>query len=201
MDFEDLYRSFHLPVSRFFQRRGHSPERARDLTQETFLGIYKGWTGYREQGQLSAWVFKSAMNIHLKELRSRNTGKRQGVEVSTEGLLETRALGVERRDPRERVIATEIVAEVERAIAELVPESRRRCLLLRLQGESYQGIAELLDLPFETVKSHLRRARQSLDRSLHAVDLEGVPVGPLVGQMLDRLAGDDLGGVAVEARA
>lgn len=200
MDFEDTYRSFYPPVSRFFLRRGHSAERARDLTQETFLGIYKGWATYRERGQLAAWVFRSAMNIHLKELRARNTGKRQGVEVPAEDLLETRALGVA-TDPGDRAIAGEIVARVERAIVELAPESRRHCLLLRLQGESYQAIAELLDLPFETVKSHLRRARQSLGRSLLEVDLAGVAVGPLVARMLDRLAVDGPPRTPVETRA
>ena len=37
---------------------GFSEDEARELTQETFLRVYKGWRDFRGEAQLSTWIFQ-----------------------------------------------------------------------------------------------------------------------------------------------
>ncbi len=45
--FDHLIDRYYRPISYFFANRGFSTEECRDLTQETFLGVYKGLGRFR----------------------------------------------------------------------------------------------------------------------------------------------------------
>jgi RNA polymerase sigma-70 factor (ECF subfamily) len=69
--------------------------------------------------------------------------------------------------------AAELRSLLEQALAEL-PEVQRQIVLLHdLEGWKHREIADRLDLPSGTVRSHLHFARKALRRSLKAVP--GVP--------------------------
>ena len=53
--FRFLYETYFRAIERFFARKGLSPEDCLDLTQETFLGIYKGLDGYEHRERFSGW--------------------------------------------------------------------------------------------------------------------------------------------------
>ncbi|MEM7048569.1 MAG: sigma-70 family RNA polymerase sigma factor [Acidobacteriota bacterium] len=168
--FRLVYETYHRALLGFFRRRGVPAEETLDLTQETFLGIYKGLEGYRHSDRFEGWIFRIAETCWLKKLRASATAKRSAVETSLdalgrgEGTAEQqlhRALAGERR---ERV----------RAAVRNLPGQMRRCLTLRLQQElSYREIAVVLRLSPETVKVHLSRARQRLKQELGSLDLDG----------------------------
>lgn len=143
-----------------------APDLCLDLTQETFLGIYRGLEGYRPEARFEAWLYRIATTTHLKWVRARTAEKRSGVEVATESLPEEiRALGVEGRQLREVLSKEEYVA-LAAAVDEL-PEQMRRCLELRLYHElSYREVATVLKISVQTVKAHLHQARGRLREKL-----------------------------------
>jgi RNA polymerase sigma-70 factor (ECF subfamily) len=51
--FDRYYRS----VYRFFEKRGFSTEECQDLTQETFLRVYKGMATFRGEARFETWLF------------------------------------------------------------------------------------------------------------------------------------------------
>lgn len=156
--FRVLFDHFHPPVRRFFARQGLSPEDALDLTQETFLGIYRGLKGFRGDARLSTWVFRIARTTWLKRLRSRSTGKRAGIEVPAETVEPAGQLDSMLDDERRR--------QLDRAVRRL-PEQMRRALLLRIAHDlKYRQIAEEMDVSIDTVKAHLFQARQRLKAEL-----------------------------------
>jgi RNA polymerase sigma-70 factor (ECF subfamily) len=64
------------------------------------------------------------------------------------------------------LVASELGEQIERAVAQLRP-AYRTCILLRyVEERSYEEIAETLDLPIGTVKTHLHRARLELQTLL-----------------------------------
>ena len=172
-----LFDSYYEPTRHFLARKVSSPEDCLDLTQETFLRVYKGLKGYRGEARFGTWVFRIAFNTFLKWLRRASNDDRgpeafkgaedlegawddeQPIAVSTEGSPLDHTLHEERR------------AALRRAIQEL-PEQMRRCTELRIDQElSYREIAVVMRLSIETVKVHLFQARKKLKGLLEDVQL------------------------------
>lgn len=164
--FRVLYETFFPALRRFFARKGLKPEDALDLTQETFLRVYKALDGYEHRERFAPWLYRVATTTFLKSRRRAATAKRSAIEVSRDAM--------ERPDPSlateerqlENMLDTERRDALRRAIHQL-PEQQRNCLTLRLHQQlSYREIAVIKKLAVETVKAHLSRARKQLRETL-----------------------------------
>lgn len=167
-EFESLFERYSQPVTSFFARRGFSPEECRDLTQETFLGVYKGMERFRRDSSVETWLFTIAANVWRNELRSRSAEKREGQEVPLESQRDEPALHLVTKgsageeDPLAGLIEKERLSRVREALEELPPQMRR-CLILRIDRElKYREVAVVMRISIETVKSQLFQARERL---------------------------------------
>lgn len=165
-NFQFLFASYHRPLQRFFARKGLPPESCRDLTQETFVGIYRGLETYRPQARFETWLYRIATTTYLKSLRSRAAGKRSGQEVAAADVGGNEPAFEVRGDQLDAVIDAERKRALRAAVSELPPRMRR-CLVLRLEQElSYEEIAATLRLGVDTIKAHLYQARARLKQRL-----------------------------------
>jgi RNA polymerase sigma factor (sigma-70 family) len=164
--FRLLYETYFRAIERFFARKGLPPEDCLDLTQETFLGIYKGLDGYEHRQQFTAWLYRVAMTTFLKRRRAATTAKRAAVEVSRDGMENPEeSLAVPGRQ-LDGLLDEERWRALRAAVAEL-PDQMRDCLTLRLYHQlSYNEIAVAKKISIETVKAHLFRARKKLQEKL-----------------------------------
>lgn len=167
-DFRRLFDLYSRRVHQFFLHRGFPPQDCLDLTQETFLGIYRGIGTFRRDSRFETWLFMIATNACRKRLRSRVTAKRAGRETGLED-GEGGEIAIPAADgavPGEGLLRKERSRLLREAIEKL-PAQMRRCLLLRIDQEmSYREIAEVLRLSPETVKVHLFQARRRLREEL-----------------------------------
>ena len=170
--FRLLCERYHRPLYAFFARRGFSHADCLDLTQETFLGIYRGIGSFRRDARFETWLFKVATNAWRKRLRLTVAGKRAGEEVSLD-----LAPGEEEDRPAFQPVAADpppgaslFQAERSRLLREAVdrlPDQMRKCLVLNVYHElKMREIAQLLHLSPETVKVHLFQARRRLQAAL-----------------------------------
>jgi RNA polymerase sigma factor (sigma-70 family) len=164
--FRFLYETYFRAIERFFARKGLPPEDCLDLTQETFLGIYKGLDGYEHRQHFSAWLYRVATTTWLKRHRTAATAKRAVVEVSRDSMEHPEAtLAVPGRQ-LDGLLDEERWRALRAAVAEL-PEQMRDCLTLRLYHHlSHKEIATVKRISIETVKAHLFRARRKLQEKL-----------------------------------
>lgn len=169
--FRVLFDVYRPTVQGFFLRRLASAELAHDLTQETFLRVYKGLEGYRREGPFGAWLFRIAWNV-LRDRRGGSAAARlRAREVRLEDLAlelpETHGnarVGAAGDEPRalSSVLRAERRAALRSAIERLPPQ-RRRCVILWAYHElTYEQIAVALRLAIGTVKAHLAQARRQL---------------------------------------
>jgi RNA polymerase sigma-70 factor (ECF subfamily) len=164
--FRFLYETYFRAIERFFARKGLPPEDCLDLTQETFLGIYRGLDGYEHRQQFTAWLYRAATTTWLKRLRSAATAKRAATEVSRDGMENPEAALAVPGQQLESLLAEERWQALRAAVAEL-PEQMRDCLTLRLYHQlAYNEIAAIKKISVETVKAHLFRARKKLQERL-----------------------------------
>jgi RNA polymerase sigma-70 factor, ECF subfamily len=169
-NFRLLCETWHRPLYHFFAKRGFPSQDCLDLTQETFLGIYRGIGSFRRDARFETWLFTVATNAFRKRLRAGAADKRSGQEVSLEGGEDDR--GLEDRVAADGPAPGEAMLQQERtrllrAAIERLPEQMRKCLVLRVYHEmKYREIATVLKLSPETVKVHLFQARRRLQAEL-----------------------------------
>lgn len=127
---------------------------AEDLAQEVFLQLYRALPAIQSSSHLTHWLRRTTAHRCIDHSR-RNYFRR---EAPLEEMQEM-ATGTAAADPflHERLRQT---------VAQL-PEKQRMVVLLRYQEELGAGeIAELLNMPENTVKSTLHRALEELRRNL-----------------------------------
>jgi RNA polymerase sigma-70 factor (ECF subfamily) len=169
-NFRLLCEAWHRPLYHFFSKRGFPPQDCLDLTQETFLGIYRGIGSFRRDARFETWLFTVATNAFRKRLRTGAAEKRSGQEVSLAGDDDDR--GLEDRVAADEPAPGEAMLQKERTrllrdVIERLPEQMRKCLVLRVYHEmKYREIATVLKLSPETVKVHLFQARRRLQTEL-----------------------------------
>jgi RNA polymerase sigma factor (sigma-70 family) len=136
-------------------RRLVGPE-AEDVVQQVFLDAWRSRARYDpERGSLGAWLARIARFKAIDHLRA--TARRPSVPTADAGLTASR------EDDIAAVVDQMVLT---RALEEL-PLARREVVELGFyQGLTHPEIAERLGLPLGTVKSHMRRGLESLQREL-----------------------------------
>lgn len=148
----ELVRRYQRPLVGYLTGIVNDVERARDLSQEAFLRVYRHAAGYRTSSRFTTWLYHIARNLARDELRARkrrptlHQPDERGLD-DTPGRQVNVAASVERREL------------VLRAIGELPARDRELILLRDVEGLAYEEIAERTGLPLGTVKSGLSRAR------------------------------------------
>jgi len=134
---------------------------AEDLAQEAFLRVWRGLGNFRGEARFTTWLYRIVTNLCYNRLASL---RRQLLDAG-EGGVDALALPSD-GDPPAVVEVAERRAFLHRQIVALPDKYRLVITLFYLQEFSYQEIAQVLDLPLGTVKTHLFRARERLKRQL-----------------------------------
>src|SRR6185437_13507067 len=67
--FEELFARYCKPLYGFFKRRLNSPERAEDLTQETFLAVIRATSRYEPRALVRTYLYAIALKLLSAERR------------------------------------------------------------------------------------------------------------------------------------
>lgn len=167
--FGQLVDEYKDKIYNYVARMLNDPYEAEDVTQEAFLRAYKSLPRFRGASSFHTWLYRIASNLAIDVVRKR---KRQEPTFSLDEPLESddgeyeRELPDETGGPEERTSTRETRVAVRRAIMDLPEKLRDVMILYELQGETYEDIAGILDVPLGTVKSRLFNARNRLKESL-----------------------------------
>src|SRR5207244_10690291 len=137
------------PVSGFFRRRGFESTQAEELTLEPFVALLRAAARYERRALCRTYLYAIGFKIlraHRRKAAFRATFFGQRNSAS---------------DPAKRD-ATESGLWVRRAVEKLEPMDREILLLREFEQLNYAEIADLLQLPLNTVRSRLFRARIAL---------------------------------------
>lgn len=132
---------------------------AEDVAQTSFVVALRRLEECRSPEKFGGWLLTIVRN------RARNLVRRESVRA-TEPIPESADAGGP--GPERISQRSELRRRLKRALAELSPVRREIVLLHDLQGWKHREIAEHLDMPSGTVRSHLHYARKTLRRLLSA---------------------------------
>lgn len=126
---------------------------ADDVTQETFIKVWKHLDDFRGESSLRSWVLRIAHNQAVSSLRK----------------IKDSATDPSRLPDRSEEISTSRVVEGRLAVDDLsdvldgFDDLTREIVVLReIEGMSYDEIADALGVPIPTVKTRLLRARRRM---------------------------------------
>ena len=134
-----------------------------DLTQETFLRVFRALAYYDGRARLSTWIYTIAHRVTIDFLR-RATGTRnvmRTVDPELERSLET-TLAADALDPEALLVQGQNEQLVREALIELPPKYRLPLVYAAIAGLDYATIGEMLRLPVGTVKTHVFRGKRLL---------------------------------------
>ena len=120
-----------------------------DLAQEVFLKVHRGLPYFRGDARLSTWIYRIVANV-CAQARMRPRTLARSEDAPEPASVDGAFADIELRD------------RLEKAIAQL-PENYRLLISAHyLKGIQYEALAEALNLPLGTVKTHLYRAKRQL---------------------------------------
>ena len=147
--FTELFHRYKQPVYSFFCRRISDPANAEELTQETFFALLRAASRYQPRALFRTYLYA----IGFKILRAHR--RKAAFRAAFLGHRNSTA------DPGKQD-ATEAGLWVRRAVEKLEPVDREIVMLREFEQLSYTEIADLMQLPLNTVRSRLFRARTAL---------------------------------------
>ena len=155
--FATLVEEYSSAVYRLARSVVRDPALADDVTQETFIAVWKHLDDYRGEGSMRGWILRIAHNTSVSTLRRIKDSATDPTQLPDAQV----AIGVNRE-----VEGRIAVGELRDALGQLDDLSREIVVLREVEGLSYDDIAATLDVPIPTVKTRLLRARRQLAASL-----------------------------------
>jgi RNA polymerase sigma-70 factor (ECF subfamily) len=159
--FGQLVRRYQDRLFNTVYRLVDNAEDAQDVVQEAFLSAYQSLDGFKGHSEFFTWLYRIAYNtaISLKRKRrvtlslSAGHGGETSLEPLDESELTRPGQGLERAEEERRIQA---------ALNRLSPEHRMVLILKDMEGQKYEAMAEVLQVPIGTIRSRLHRARAEL---------------------------------------
>ena len=132
---------------------------AEDLTQDTFIRVFRSLASYKP-GTFEGWLHRITTNLFLDLARRRSRLRMEGLPEDTDRLPSTGP------SPEQVYQDTHLDPDLQAALDELPPEFRAAVVLCDVEGLSYEEIGTTLDVKLGTVRSRIHRGRQMLKAAM-----------------------------------
>lgn len=142
---------------------------AENITQETFLRVVTSLDRIRLEEPIKPYLFRIALNLCRDLARKKHPVlftdlTRTEPEPDDESFID------DAPEPWEKIAEQELQARLSEAVRQLPGHYQAVVVLRYVEDFSYEDIAKSLDLPLNTVRTHLRRAKEQLRRALGSLE-------------------------------
>ncbi len=156
---DEVVRQHSARVYRLAYRLSGNPHDAEDLTQETFVRVFRSLASY-QPGTFEGWLHRITTNLFLDMVRRRQRVRFEALPDDAERLPSTGP------SPEQVYADTHFDPQVQAALDALTPEFRVPVVLCDIEGLTYEEIAATLDIKLGTVRSRIHRGRVQLRSAL-----------------------------------
>jgi RNA polymerase sigma-70 factor (ECF subfamily) len=146
-----------------------NPTEAEDVTQNVVVRLLRALPSYRAETRFTTWLYRLAVNMAIDHLR--RTGKHDAsLDATEEGGYDIFPDADPAVDPIRQLDQRETAARIQQGLGQLSPVQRAALTLYYFEDLSYEEIAATLELPLNTLKSTIRRAKLRLAQVLTEED-------------------------------
>ena len=154
--FESIYKVYSGFVYNVAFRVLNNRDEAQEISQEVFLTVYRKLKSFKFKSSFKTWIYRITVNmaINYAKKKSKDRDRTVGYDDSEFNRTINSTDEEIEREQQEKVISS---------LLETLNPDQRVCIVLRsVEGLSYQEIAESLNVNINTVRSRLKRARETL---------------------------------------
>ena len=135
-------------------------ELARDVSQKTFIRVYKNINKLRDINKFSSWIYQIAANLCKDELKKKGHRDMLSIDVIHENnengfFMPNELIETEISQPDNKLNNKQIGTIIQKALKQLPEEQRVVIIMKEYQGLKFKEIAEALDESINTVKSRM----------------------------------------------
>ena len=136
---------------------------ADDITQEVFIQVYRSVSSFKGDSKFSTWLYRITVSKALDHEKKKKRQKRFGfVQRLFGGDGEEQIHAVEFDHPGVQMEKKERANELFKALKQIPDKQRIAFTLHKLQGQSYQEVAEIMNTTLYAVESLMGRAKTNL---------------------------------------
>ncbi len=147
----------------------HDKSNAEDITQEVFIEVYLSINKFNQKAKLSTWIYRIAVNKSLNFIRD---NKKRNIIKSidyffTEGknkelqIADDTQSGLDKeREHKKRLDL------LHQAIGNLKRKQKIAFTLNKLENQSYEQVAEIMDLSIPAVEGLIHRAKLNVQKEI-----------------------------------
>jgi RNA polymerase sigma-70 factor (ECF subfamily) len=143
-----------------YRMLGADPHEAEEITHVVFIQAYKSIRKFRGKSSFYTWLYRIAVNQAKNRRQQLARERKVFTDPSSDSDLAPEV--VDTRSPEQITAKKEFWGYLQNALNRLSSDHCEIFTLINLQGVSYEDAAEILDIPLNTVKSRLSRAREAL---------------------------------------
>ena len=164
--FEILLERHRRPVYNFILRFVGSRELAEDLIQDTFLRVIRGASNYQQKAKFTTWLYTIARNLCVDQSRRKKHRKAASLDQPMTKSAESGTLldvipGKDMPSDR-KAVSRQLHQTIHKAINSLPDEQREVFLMREFLNMPFKQIAQIVEMPENTVKSRMRYALEKL---------------------------------------
>lgn len=156
--FDVIFDRHHATVYRWALALLRDAHKAEDLLQEAFAAAVHALPQYEPRGHFRAWLLRIVRNRCLNRIES----ERNRIVIVGSNVLEMVEPASAEPTPAEQAATTDAHRMIAGAMAELPARQREALALYALEQMPYDEIAEAMEMPINTVKTLIHRARAHL---------------------------------------
>ena len=142
-------------VYRLAYRLSGNQHDAEDLTQETFIRVFRSVQNY-QPGTFEGWLHRITTNLFLDMVRRRNRIRMEALPEDYD------RVPADEPNPEQIYHDSRLGPDLQAALDSLAPEFRAAVVLCDIEGLSYEEIGATLGVKLGTVRSRIHRGRQAL---------------------------------------
>jgi RNA polymerase sigma-70 factor (ECF subfamily) len=142
-------------VYRLAYRLSGSRHDAEDLTQDTFIRVFRSLASFKP-GTFEGWLHRITTNLFLDMVRRRGRLRMESLPEDTD------RLAGDAPDPEHVFDVNHLDPALQAALDELAPDFRVAVVLCDVEGLSYEEIGATLGVKLGTVRSRIHRGRSAL---------------------------------------
>jgi RNA polymerase sigma-70 factor (ECF subfamily) len=147
---------------------------AQDVVQEAFLNAYQSLDGFKGDSLFFTWLYRIAVNTAISLRRKQRVSI--SIDSSRNGEFPIDPLDPsEQSRPGHALERAEQERRIQQALSRLSPEHRAVLVMKDMEGQKYETMAEILQVPIGTIRSRLHRARLELRQLLEQEQGKGEP--------------------------
>lgn len=168
-DIDGLVRNYRARILRFVTYSTGDPDLAETITQDTLLRAYRGRESFRGDCSVSTWLTGIAINVTRDHMRSAKFKFWKQAHSTALDVQEMASfIPSEATSPERQMLAKEKVARLTEVLKELSPNQKTVFLMKFFEEISVNEISEILQMPVNTVRTHLHRALHTVRARLGA---------------------------------